>query len=188
MKIRREIESRLKDALSGKLYKHSLSTAETAKGMAENFEVDAQKAYLTGLLHDCAKVLSDQELLDEARAIGLDVDEVDVAEPYLLHAPVGAHLAREVYGMTDEDVLRAIGRHTLGAISMTPLDKIAYVSDMIEPGRKFPGLDRIRNLAGEDLDMCYAEAYAHTLKYLAEKRKPIHPLTVSAWNSIVLGG
>ncbi|MHB0976519.1 MAG: bis(5'-nucleosyl)-tetraphosphatase (symmetrical) YqeK [Candidatus Aquicultorales bacterium] len=170
------------------LYEHSIRTAETAREMAAAFGLDAEKAYLVGLVHDCGKALSDVELLDAARAEGWSLNEVEIAEPYLLHDRVSAVLARERFGVDDAEVLSAVEKHTLGDESMSPLDKIAYVADMVEPGRPYPGLDALRGLALENLDASYAEAYAHTIGYLARARKPIHPKTVPAWNSIVLGG
>ncbi len=184
----RHLERELKSDLPDDLYRHSVRTAETARRMAAKFGVDERRAYLVGLVHDCAKGLPDENLLKMATEFGLDIDEVELAEPYLLHARVGAHLARKKYGVSDESALKAVERHTLGAPEMSPLDKIAYIADMIEPGRSFPNLDAIRKLADEDLDECYVEAYAHTIEYLAKARRPIHPLTVSAWNAIVLGG
>lgn len=182
------LERELKKDLPDELFRHSLRTAETARRMAAKFGVDERLAYLVGLVHDCAKGLSDENLLKMASEFDLDVDEVERAEPYLLHARVGAHLARKAYGVSDEAALKAVERHTLGAPDMSPLDKIAYIADMIEPGRSFPNLEAVRDLAEKDLDECYAEAYAHTIEYLARARRPIHPLTVSAWNAIVLGG
>lgn len=182
------LDEELKQVLPRNIYSHSVATARMAREMASTFGADERRAYLAGLLHDCAKELTDEELVAAARERGIEVDDVDLADPYLLHARVGARLAEERFGVEDLELLRAIERHTLGAPSMSVLDKIIYVADMIEPSRDFPGLGEIRRLAREDLEACYKTAYAHTLEYLARAKKPIHPSTVAAWNAIVLGG
>ena len=56
----------------------------------------------------------------------------------LWHGPVGAIIARNEFGIEDEDILNAIRFHTTGRAGMSTLEKLIYVSDMIEPGRNFP--------------------------------------------------
>ena len=45
----------LEENLSDKRYNHSLGCAQTAQKLAKLFHQDEQKAYLAGLVHDCAK-------------------------------------------------------------------------------------------------------------------------------------
>lgn len=56
--------------------------------------------------------------------------------PFLLHAKVGSFLAREKYGVNDKAILDAITYHTTGRPNMSTLDKIIYIADYIEPGRR----------------------------------------------------
>ena len=48
----------LKANLSEERYEHSLGTADAAAELAERFGLDKEKAYLCGLIHDCAKMFS----------------------------------------------------------------------------------------------------------------------------------
>lgn len=53
----------------------------------------------------------------------------------MLHAKVGAMLAKVKYDIDDEEVLGAIRWHTTGKPNMNLLEKIVYVADYIEPRR-----------------------------------------------------
>ena len=55
MKNNAEIKEWLKENLNEERYLHSLGTADCAKDLAKRYGLDEEKAYLTGLIHDCAK-------------------------------------------------------------------------------------------------------------------------------------
>lgn len=80
------------------------------------------------------------------------------ANTELWHAPVGAFLVEKEVGLTDEDILNAIRYHTSGRPGMSSLEKVIYVADYIEPGRKFPGVEEVRELAEQDLDKALLQA------------------------------
>jgi predicted HD superfamily hydrolase involved in NAD metabolism len=175
----------LKKHLSRELYEHSLRVAETAEQMAQAFGEDKLKAYNAGLLHDYAKIYQDTDLLALAQRYGYKIIDVEKAYPYLLHAQVSAKLAAEIFQINDSELLSAIEKHTLGSVRMNKLDKILYIADMIEPGRRHSGLDFIRALARENLELAFKEAYAHTLHFLIKSKKLIHPQAIDVWNWIV---
>jgi len=181
-----EILNLLSNWLSEKLFAHSLRVRETAKAMAERFGVNTEKAALAGLLHDYGKGIKEAEMLSEARKLGISINCVEERDPYLLHAPVGAKLISLSLKIKDHEIINAVSRHTVGEPSMSKLDMIIYIADMIEPARSFPGLEKIRDLAGENLMESFELAYAHTLTYLVNKRKFIHPKSFEVWNWIQL--
>jgi len=179
------LKEKLKNRLGPKHYGHSLRTAETAARMALAFGVDEEKAYLAGLLHDYAKSMSDEELIDQSKKLGIEANSVELAFPYLLHAEISARLVELDLGVEDKEIVTSIKNHTVGATSMTQLDKIIYVADMIEPGRPYPGLDSLRRMALDDLDEVFRGAYVHSLEHLVRSRKLIHPATVEVWNKLI---
>ena len=179
------IKAKLREHLSAVHYEHSIRTAETAARMARVSDVDEDKAYLAGLLHDYAKGMSGEDLIAEAEKMGIEINSVERAYPYLLHAEVGAELVKKELGVNDEEIINSIAKHTVGSAAMTALDKIIYVADMIEPGRPYQGLDMLRRMALENLDKVYREAYMHSLSYLVKARKLIHPTTIEVWNELV---
>ncbi len=170
------IYDRLQSDLKPQRMEHTAYVLETAIGLAARFGADPKKARIAALLHDCAKYLPEDELLSFA----------DTEPPMLpiLHAPAGADRAKRVYRVDDPAVLRAIRLHTTGDADMTPLDKIVYLADMIEPSRNFEGVDIIRNAA--TLDEMMRLALSRSIWYIKERGNPIHPATLRALNS--LGG
>lgn len=168
--------------LSKNRFKHSLQVAEVARELAEHYQVDSDKAHLIGLLHDYAKGISSEELLAIAEKNGLLQDEMERQIPDLLHAPVGSWLVRHELKVEDEEVLQAITLHTLGDLNMNIMDKIIYLADMIEPGRDYPGQERLKCLAFRDLDDAMLFGLESTIRYCLEQGRLLHPRTIEVRN------
>ena len=173
----------IKNRLSPHRYQHSLNVAVVARDLAQRHRVDSEKAYLAGVLHDYAKNLSEQELLAIAENNPGIADEMEKQIPEVLHAPVGAFLLQQELGIADEEILQAVKFHTLGSTKMTPLDKVIFMADMIEPGRaEYPQLERLRTAAREDLDEAMLLGLESTILYCLEQQRLLHPRTVEARN------
>ncbi len=181
-----KIQKKLAAKLSRKRYEHSLRVSETAATLAERFGVDINQARLAGLLHDNARDLPNNILLQMAQAFGIVLNDVERFEPVLLHAPLGAKIAQAEYGVGDTTILHAISLHTTGGPYMTLLDKIIYVADAIEPGRSYPGVDEIRLAAQKDLDTVLLATYDHSLRYLLICQGLIHPATIEGRNALII--
>lgn len=179
-------EYALEERLGERALAHSQGVAETARLLALIYGVDADAARLAGLLHDWHRELDHDELLSTAQDERIEITEADLQSPRLLHSRTGAADLRRVFPEISDEVVSAIDRHTLGDPEMTDLDKIVYVADMIEPARRYPGVDDLREVAGiVSLDDLFAQAYAHTVRHLVEQRLRIHPKTVDVWNRLV---
>ncbi len=160
----------LKETLKESRFEHTLGVAKTAKEMAELFGVNPNQAYMAGILHDCAKHLSDNELISLCQKHDIEITETEKNAPYLLHAKVGALFAAEKYFITDQEILSAITWHTTGKAGMNPLEQIIFCADYIEPSRdKQPHLEELRELAKHDLDLLTYRILEDTLSYLKEK-------------------
>ncbi|MEG0075552.1 MAG: bis(5'-nucleosyl)-tetraphosphatase (symmetrical) YqeK [Eubacterium sp.] len=181
-----EIEKKLKKTLKPKRYTHTLNVIKSALELSEKYPCNCEKVRYAALLHDCAKNYSDQALIETANQYYLKVDEVTKREPQLLHGPVGAVVARQEYGIEDKEILSAIKYHTTGRENMTVLEKIIYLADFIEPGRKYPGVDALREIAFEDLDDAMIQALTNTIRYITNIKGLIHERTVSARNYLIL--
>lgn len=179
---RKYLTDLMQNRLSRNRFEHSLQVAQVAAEMAAHYGLDEDKAYITGLLHDYAKGISGEDLARIAGDNGLIEDEADLEIPDLLHAPVGAWLLRYELGIDDEEMLRAIAYHTTGALAMSELDKIIYLADMIEPGRDYPGLERLKCVAGRDLDQGMLLGAESTIRYCLEQRRILHPRTIAVRN------
>lgn len=164
-----EIQEKLKEILKRKRFEHTLGVRYTAAALAMCHGCDVYQAELAGLLHDCAKGYTEQELLEISSQRGIVVSVAEEKAPHLLHAKVGAYLAEHIYGVEDQDVLEAIRFHTTGKPSMTKLEKIIFIADYIEPNRKMlEALPEVRKMAFQNLDKTMFQILENTLRYLKE--------------------
>ena len=172
------VQEKLKKALDGPRYEHTLGVMYTAGCMTMAHGGNIKKAMLAGLLHDCAKCMTHEERLLLCEKYGVEVTASELENKALLHAKAGAILAKIEYDIADEDILHAITVHTTGEPDMNILDKIIYIADYIEPGRdKAPNLEYVRKLAYIDLDACMAQILYDTLNYLQTRGGSIDPTT-----------
>lgn len=176
-----EIINLLKEKLTPKRFAHSLVTAEQAAKLAKNFGVDDKKAYIAGLVHDCAKCMKPEEMLMIADIMGIDENEKNNFK--ILHAPVGAYVAKQRYGITDEEILSSIRWHTLGKCNMTDFEKIIYLADKVEPlTRESSHFLPLEECLKVSLDEAMLQTCKQTLKSLVERSLPICMHTVEVYN------
>lgn len=178
---------RLKTELSPKRFTHTIGVVMTAERMAEYLHCAPEQARLCALLHDCAKELPMQEQYALAQRAKGSLLPTDI-DP-IVHAPAGSVLAREKYGVEDDQVLEAIRLHTTGESVMSLLDKILFLADMVEPGRHFEGVQQIRQAALnarnlEELDMAMMLAFRHNLCYIDTNHQPLHPASLRAMETL----
>lgn len=173
-----DIRKAIKKALDKERYEHTKGVMYTAACLAMAHGADIDKAMLAGLLHDCAKNVSNEKKIQICEDNAILISDVERANPTLLHAKVGALYAKTLYGVEDPEIIHAIKVHTTGEPDMSLLDKIIFIADYIEPKRnKAAHLDEIRKLAFEDLDACMAEILYDTLHYLGTKSGAVDPTT-----------
>ncbi len=185
----RKIRKAMEKALDPKRYEHTLGVAYTAAALAMRYGDDVNNAILAGMLHDCAKCLTNEKRLSICEKYNIAVNEAERKNPYLLHAKVGSFLAMKKYGVTDKDVINAILNHTTGRPGMSLLEKIIWIADYIEPGRKqAPNLPLIRKLAFEDLDQALLTALRDTLEYLHAGKMEVDNMTQRTYDFYRNGG
>jgi predicted HD superfamily hydrolase involved in NAD metabolism len=175
----RELESEL---AYGR-FVHTLGVSGTASALAMCYGEELDKAELAGLLHDCAKCMNLSKMLKICEKAGVELSDLEKKSGSLLHSKAGAVLARDKYGVNDEDVLNAIRYHTTGRPGMSLLEKIVFVADYIEPGRDTaPNLPIVRKLAYESIDDCVLQILKDTLHYLADTGESTDPMTQKTYD------
>ena len=174
----KEIQSILKKELDTKRFQHTLGVAYTAVSLAMCYNSDLTEAFIAGLLHDCAKCMSDKDKINFCKDHNLKITNIELQNPFLLHAIVGSVLANEKYGIENQSIENAILYHTTGHPAMTLLEKIIFIADYIEPLREHdPELSEVRQIAFIDIDKCLIMILQHTLSYLKSFGKEIDPKT-----------
>lgn len=173
-----EIKKKLKKELDKERYTHTKGVMYTAACLAMAHNESIEKAMLAGLLHDCAKCMNTEDKIRKCKKHGFEISDIEYSNPGLLHAKAGVAVAKDKYDITDDEILHAIKVHTTGEPAMNKLDKIIFIADYIEPGRKLANrLDYIREIAFRDLNKCVAEISYDTLEYLKSKKGTIDPGT-----------
>lgn len=180
-----EIKKKLKDSLPKKRYRHSLGVADEAKRLAKLYGANENKAYLAGLLHDCAKGISTDRQLEECDNRGVELDEWTRKCPPVVHGFLGVEIAKTEYGISDNEILNAIKYHTVGGAGMTVLDKIIYIADMTETNRDFDGVDELRKAVNKDLDEAILISIGQQFGLQEKRRGIIHPNIVYMWNDLI---
>ena len=180
----KKLRHAMEKTLEPKRYEHTLGVAYTAASLAMVHEADVEKALIAGMLHDCAKCMPFHKQIAVCEKHNVSLSEVERAENSpLLHAKTGSTLARTEYGITDEDILHAISYHTTGRPAMSTLEKIIYIADYIEPGRKMlPNLSLVRKMAYQNLDDTMRQILNDTLEHLKEKSGSIDPMTKETYH------
>ncbi|MDO5539836.1 MAG: bis(5'-nucleosyl)-tetraphosphatase (symmetrical) YqeK [Eubacteriales bacterium] len=177
-----KMKKTLRKYLDAGRYEHTEGVMYTAAALAMRYGEDIEKALVAGLLHDCAKCIPDAKKLKICLKNQITMSETEQKNPFLLHAKVGAYIAREKYGIEDEEILSAIACHTTGKPDMTLLDKIIYIADYIEPMRcKAPNLSDVRKLAFEDIDVTLLKILSDTLAYLRGSAKNMDSMTMKTY-------
>ncbi len=172
--IRKKLETKLKE----ERYIHTLGVMYTAASMAMRHGADIQKSMTAGLLHDCGKYCDVNEQIRLCRKHDIELSDAELEVPALIHAKLGTYLARQEYGITDSEILNAITYHTTGRPSMTIIEKIVYLADYIEPGRKkIPGLSEVRAAAFDDIDSAVRMTAESTLAFLKRAGRKVDPMT-----------
>lgn len=175
----------LKENLSEERYEHSLGTAECAYELAERFGLDKEKAYLCGLIHDCAKCFSNKDL-KTLICNCTDLCDGELINPKTYHAPAGAILAKNELGICDEEILSATRWHTLGKIEMTDFEKVIFIADKIEKRtREVEHREPIEKALENSLDEALLICYGNTIKSLVDRDLRICYQTIEIYNNLL---
>ncbi len=152
--------------------------------LAEVYGEDKEKAAFAGLIHDIAKEISKEEGEIYAKKHNIEVDEIEKFQWGLMHAKLGASIAKERYNV-DQDIQKAITYHTTGHKDMDRFSKIIYLADKIEENRNYEGVIELREIAKTDLDMAILTTIDFVLNKSIKMNRLIHPNTIDLRNQIL---
>lgn len=190
-KTNEQAMSWLKGNLDEERLLHSLGCAQCAVDLARKFGVDEKRAYVAGLLHDCAKCLDKDKLIEIAQQID-EIKEDERSNIKVIHAPVSAYLAKEEFGIEDEEILSSIRWHTLGRLNMNLFEKIIFLADKIESNtRDLDFRDRAmmflqdENDAENGLNRAILLCYKENIKSLVVRGLKICQDTIEIYNSMI---
>ena len=160
---------------------------DLALDLAGRHGVDREKVWLAVSAHDLARAMDSTELLVSARELGIPIGPLEEVTPIFLHGPIAAELSRR-NGLNDPEVYDAVYWHSTARVDMTPLEKLVFIADKLDPQKahRYPRLPEIRALAGESLDEAVLEFLDQDVDRLLREGKVVHPATLDARNELLL--
>lgn len=175
----------IKGRLSPYRFNHSMCVADRAVELAKRNNLDSQKAYLAGILHDIMKEESLESQQKIIESTGYTMTAVELASPNVYHQMSGAVYVRDILGIDDEDIVGGIRYHTTGRADMTPFEMLIYLADFTSADRDYPDVDIMRKKTDTDFfdGMLYSLTY--TITKLAQQSKQIHPDTLHCYNWVL---
>jgi predicted HD superfamily hydrolase involved in NAD metabolism len=186
---RDQILTILSSQVSERRLRHCLGVEAIALQLAERFGAPSELVAAAALFHDLCREYPADSLLKLADKFDIVIDDIEQAEPMLLHGVVAAALLRSRWGLTDPEVLEAISFHITGAAGLGPLARLIFVADLIEPGRTITAAQELRQLAWEVTpDQLLLLTYHRTIHYLIKAGYAIHPRTVAGRNELIQKG
>ena len=179
-----EIKKEIKKILSEKRYYHSECVMERCEELAKKYNFDIEKAKKVGISHDIAKELSDQEKLEYCKKNNIEVDEMERKNTTLLHAKIGGHMVKELFGF-DDQMSKAIIAHTTGLPNMDMLSKILFIADRTSKERKFPDIAYLNELLEQDINKAVIYILDKKIELQLKKQASMHTNTIITRNQLL---
>ena len=184
-----------------KRLEHTMGVYRECAWFAKKFGLSEEDSYTVcaaALLHDIAKNLPTEQAYAMCERYG----QKPPALAAVVHQYTGPLMAREIFGneIVTDAVCSAILCHTTGKVGMTETDKMVFVADFTEEGRKYRSCRDIREyLHGECekinknektalsrlLNDTVKRIIGFTVSYLIEKGRKIDADMILTWNEIV---
>jgi len=172
------IDKLLKENLTKERYNHSLHTAIEAEKLAKIYKINSTKAYIAGLLHDCGKSLSKEQMQELLKDKEFSKEFLNCKT--IMHAPAGELLAKSIYKINDSEILNAIKYHCYAKANMTMLEKIVFIADKIEQTREYSGVKQLRQVAYKNIDKALLISLNHTINKVNSTKGYLYDETVNA--------
>lgn len=172
------------EKLSYERFQHSVGVEVLAGELAQKYGLDKYAAQLAAITHDLAKSFSHREQLEMAEKWNLIHYPEDREHPQVIHGRISAYILKDEYEVTNQDIINAVANHTLGRPNMSELEMLIYSADHTEPGRNYDGVDKLRQKLYYDLREGTLACMEHTLSYLRQMDRVVHPLTVLAYQDL----
>ncbi len=164
---------------------HSNKVANEAEKLAKRFNVDSVSSRMASYLHDVGRVFSDNQSVDIAAKLGIQIIGEEHTYAGLLHQKISKVLAYELFGIKDISILNAIECHTTLKAGASDIDLVLFIADKLswDSSDSKPILSGILNGLEESLKH---GAFSY-ISYLYENRndiKVLHPWTLEAYNDL----
>lgn len=195
------LREKISSLMSGYRLVHTLGVEDEAVRLGALFVPEKEDILrAAALLHDITKEFSHQKQLQLCEKLGIIIPCCAKNAPKTLHAITAAALIPDEYPLfAEKEVIEAVRWHTTGKVDMSITEKLIYLADYIEEGRKFEDCVRLREYfyGAEPEKMSLEERNLHldktlvlsfdmTIRQLICEGIPIDEKTFSARNYLIL--
>ena len=142
-----------------KRYEHICSVTERIDGIAVQYGLDREKCRIAAMLHDISTLIKWEDMLIFAKDNGWKMCDAEISHPFLLHQRISEVIAREDFGVTDDDILKAIAFHTSLCEYASGYQMALFVADKLDwsLGGYPPYYEPMMEALNTSLEMsCYA--------------------------------
>lgn len=154
--------------------------------LCEIYGCDKEKVYLVGMIYDCVKYLSDKEIEDYVNKYEIYLDLIEDGNCFLFYSVIGVYICEYEFEVEDEDIINVIKYYIIGREDMFFLEKIIYIVDLIEEGRKFLVVDILRELVyGGKFDEVFLIFFNNILMFVINKKEEIYLRIVMVRNYLI---
>lgn len=179
------MKSRIQELLPLNRFVHSEGVVDMASQLAKKMSCSTTSLRVAAILHDCAKNMSIDQQIEYARQNNISLNHNDMHARGVIHARIGSYIAHKDFGITDNEVLKAIYCHTTGCGDMGLFQKIIFAADYLEPNRDFKNVDKLRQLIFADFEAGITKIIISKSKFVFKKRNFLHPDMIDFYNSQV---
>ncbi|MCK4799252.1 MAG: bis(5'-nucleosyl)-tetraphosphatase (symmetrical) YqeK [Spirochaetes bacterium] len=186
----KNFENALKKYLNKEKINHSISTAYFMKKHAKTFNINQEKAYIAGLLHDIAKQFSYDEIIKlstsfkERNLDTINYFDFKKKHPILLHGAASSEIMITEFNIKDIDILEASNHHTTGGKNISRLSKYTFLCDYCEPFRTHRYSKKVYKILinEKNFEKAYFYTYVYLIKRLIKKHKIICHESIDGYN------
>ncbi len=162
----------IKSYLKEHRYNHSVSVADTAYEIAKQNGFDESfclKCYIAGLFHDVSKDLSTSLQYEYGKIYS--PFKIDKIEDFAYHQLASCLLSKEEFGLSDDEILKAISNHCTGNGYMDSMSMILYSADKVEPLREFK-TENLRQSCLNNFEVGFKEVLQDQVNYFIKNNIP----------------
>ena len=184
--------------ISEKRFRHTLGVEKMAARLSD-FCLPEKKQSLraAAILHDIAKELSKEEMLDFRKRGRIRLADDLFSAEATFHSFAAVYLIKRDFSkFATKDILSACRNHTVGTPDMSVFEEIIFLSDFIEEGRVYGGsvslrerlLSSLGNSKRKNIKLLHsavADAIDFTIKHLEENKKTVSCQTVMTRNTFL---
>ena len=134
--LKEEVYILLKSHHKLETFNHCLEVGDYAYNLAVKFNLDGEKAKISGYLHDVSAIYPNEKRIEVAENMGIKLIQEELLHPIIIHQKISKEMAEKYFHVNDQEILSAIECHTTLKGNFSELDLVVFVADKIKWDQK----------------------------------------------------